>query len=124
MATTTVLQFMQKTADDEQIRQQLEQLLGAGDGDISNEAALDPQESEALKGERAPIVTHFAARHGYQFTVSDLIAVVEAFQKHQNGELSDEDFGKMLGIPTERAATHQNGMSRLTRYLSKTYLGY
>lgn len=124
MATTTVLQFMQKTADDARIRQQLEQLLGVGDGDISTEAALDPQESEALKGERAPVVADFAAKHGYQFTVSDLIAVVDAFQQHQNGELSDEDFSKMLGIPTERTTTHENGLRRLTRYLSKTYLGY
>ncbi|HEY9761398.1 MAG TPA: hypothetical protein V6D07_02675 [Trichocoleus sp.] len=124
MATTTVLQFMQKTADDGLIRQQLEQLLGVGDGDISNEAALDPQETEALKGERAPVVADFAAKHGYRFTASDLITVVEAFQKHQNGELSDEDFGKMLGIPTERTVTHEKGLKRLTRYLSKTYLGY
>ena len=53
MATATVLKFMQKTAEDEALRQQLESLLGVGDGNISSEADLDPAESEALKGDRA-----------------------------------------------------------------------
>jgi hypothetical protein len=37
MATATVLKFMQKTAEDETLRQQLEALLGVGDGNISTE---------------------------------------------------------------------------------------
>ncbi|MBD0266908.1 Nif11-like leader peptide family natural product precursor [Pseudanabaena sp. FACHB-2040] len=123
MATTTVLQFMQKTADDTAIREQLEQLLGVGDGDISTEAALDPQETEALKGERAPVVAEFAAQHGYPFSVEELITVVDAFQKHQTGQLSDEEFGRVLGVSTERAVKQEGGLRRLTRYLSRTYLG-
>lgn len=122
MATTTVLQFMQKTADDAALRQQLEALLGVGDGDISSEAELDPQESEALKGERAPVVTEFAAKNGYSFSVDDLVAVVDAFQKHQNGELSDAEFGAVLGVSAV-APQHEGGLKRLSRYLTKTYLG-
>jgi hypothetical protein len=53
IATTTVVKFMQKTADDRQLRDQLEALLGVGDGDISNEDALDKEESAALKGDRS-----------------------------------------------------------------------
>lgn len=124
MTTATVLQFMQKTADDAAIRQQLEQLLGVGDGDISTEAALDPQETAALKGERAPVVAEFAAQQGYPFSVDELINVVEAFQKHQAGELSDEAFSRLLGLSAEGTASHEGGLRRLSRYLSRTYLGY
>jgi len=45
MATATVLKFMQKTAEDEALRQQLETLSGVGDGNISSEADLDPAET-------------------------------------------------------------------------------
>jgi len=129
MATASVLQFMQKTAEDEALRHQLEELLGVGDGNISSEADLDPAETAALKGERAPVVAEFAAQKGYQFSVNDLISVVDAFEKHQLGELSDADFAKLVGISTtDRALLNDvsevtNPMKRLTCYLSKTYLG-
>ena len=129
MATASVLQFMQKTAEDEALLHQLEELLGVGDGNISSEADLDPTEAAALKGERAPVVAEFAAQKGYQFSVHDLISVVDAFEKHQLGELSDADFAKLVGISTsDRALLNEvsevtNPMKRLTRYLSKTYLG-
>ncbi|MBW4466993.1 MAG: hypothetical protein KME07_16335 [Pegethrix bostrychoides GSE-TBD4-15B] len=128
MATASVLQFMQKTAEDETLRHQLEELLGVGDGNISSEADLDPAESAALKGERAPVVAEFAAQQGYDFSVSDLIVVVDAFEKHQSGELSDADFAKLVGVSTSDTALVEgtkvtNPMKRLTRYLGKTYLG-
>jgi hypothetical protein len=122
MATATVLQFMQKTAEDEALRHQLETLLGVGDGNISSEAELDMAESEALKGERAPVVASFAAQNGYSFSVDELITVVDAFQKHQIGELSDDAFAKLVGVSTS-GETVDNPLKRLTRYLSKTYLG-
>lgn len=125
MATATVLRFMQKTAEDTALRQQLESLLGVGDGNISSETELDTAESEALKGERAPVVADFAAKNGFQFSVDELIAVVDAFQKHQAGEISDDAFANVLGvtIPAD-SNVHVNPLHRLTRYLSKTYLGY
>jgi hypothetical protein len=129
MATASVLQFMQKTAEDEALRHQLEELLGVGDGNISSETDLDPAESAALKGERAPVVVEFAAKSGYSFSVTDLITVVDAFEKHQAGELADSDFARLVGISTSDTATLNevsevtNPMKRLTRYLSKTYLG-
>lgn len=128
MATTTVLEFMQKTAEDEALRQQLEGLLGVGDGNISSEGELDAAESEALKGDRAPVVAEFAAQNGYPFSVDELVTVVDAFQKHQSGELSDQEFAGLLGLPlavyqeTPMAAV-TSPLQRLTRYLRKTYLG-
>lgn len=128
MATATVLKFMQKTAEDEALRQQLEALLGVGDGNISSEAELDAAESAAL-GERAPVVAEFAAQNGYSFTVNDLVTVVEAFRKHQSGELSDDDFADVLGVNVvdaegEPVPQVTNPMKRLARYLSRTYFGY
>jgi hypothetical protein len=129
MATSTVLQFMHKTAEDEALRQQLESLLGVGDGNISSATELDAAESEALKGERAPVVTDFAAKNGFQFSVDELITVVDAFQKYQSGDMSETDFAGLIGITTTGKAGSDNlasatkPMRRLTRYLSKTYLG-
>jgi len=127
MATATVLQFMQKTAEDQALRQQLETLLGVGDGNISSETELDAAETEALKGERAPIVAAFAAQNGYTFSANDLVTVVDAFQQHQSGVLSDEAFATLVGMSASNNATQidaaANLFKRLIRYLSKTYLG-
>jgi hypothetical protein len=121
MATATVVEFMQKTAEDRLLRQQLETLLGVGDGDISSEAALDADETAALKGEGAPIVTDFAAQYGFEFSVDDLVMVVDALEKHQAGELSDEVFTELVGVAVPKTLTPAK---RLLRYLSNTYLGY
>jgi len=128
MATATVLKFMQKTAEDLTLRQQLEALLGVGDGNISSEAELDAAESAAL-GERAPLVAEFAAQNGFTFSADELLSVVDAFQKHQAGELSDADFAAMLGISLAGESFDDkpgvtNPLKRLSRYLSRTYLGY
>jgi hypothetical protein len=121
MSTTTVVQFMQKTADDKLLRDQLEALLGVGDGDISSKTAIDPEEAAVLKGDHAPIVSEFAAQHGFEFSAEDLITVVDALEKHQAGQLSSEGFIQTVGVavPTTLAPTR-----RLLKFLSKTYLGY
>jgi len=127
MATATVLKFMQKTAEDETLRQQLEQLLGVGDGNISSEADLDAAESAALKGDRAPVVAQFAASNGYDFSVDELVTVVDAFQKHQAGEISDAAFASMIGIPTPvggGATPDVAGAAKVKRWFLKTYMGY
>lgn len=129
MATATVLKFMQKTAADQALRQKLEELLGVGDGDISSEEALDASESEALKGERAPVVAEFAAENGFMFSVNELITVVDAFQQHQTGKLSDQDFATLIGVsdPSQGKGDGltpvKKPLKRLTRYLGRTYLG-
>jgi hypothetical protein len=126
MATATVLKFMQKTAEDEALRQQLEKLLGVGDGNISSELNLDAAESAALKGERAPIVAEFAALNGFDFSVDELVMVVDAFQKHQAGELPDDAFASLIGI-SSTADTQESdlvGVAKVKRWFMKTYLGY
>jgi hypothetical protein len=120
MATTTVVKFMQKTAD-RQLRDQLEALLGVGDGEISNENALDNEESAALKGDRAPDVAEFAAQYGYEFSVDELVMVVDAIEKHHAGVLSDTVFTELVGTKVPKTL---NPSQRFFKYLSKTYLGY
>jgi hypothetical protein len=129
MATATVLEFMHKTAEDQALRQQLESLLGIGDGNISTETELDAAEAAALKGERAPIVAEFAAQKGYPFSVDDLVQVVDAFQQHQSGKLSDQDFADFLGMEmedepeVEELVVVVSPMRRFARYMGRTYLG-
>lgn len=124
MTTQAVLQFMQKTADNTALQQQLEQTLGCGDGDISSSVNLDPEESLALS-QRAPKVIELANNLGYHFSNADLLTVVDAFNRHQNGTLSDQEFAQLLGISREdnvRPAA-LNNVKRLANYLSQTYLG-
>ena len=124
MTTRTVLQFIQKTAENTVLQQQLEQLLGCGDGDISSSVNLDPEESVALS-QRAPKVVELAASMGYRFSADELSLVIDAFQQHQGGALSDEAFANFLGINpggSVRPAV-RNNVKRVANYLSKTYLG-
>ncbi|MDR7898406.1 hypothetical protein RHJ63_08800 [Thermosynechococcus sp. JY1334] len=128
MATAQVLAFMQKTAEDAQLRDELENLLGVGDGNISGAAELDAEELAALRGEMAPKVVDFASQHGFEFSTDELIQVVDSFAQHQAGEISDDEFSGILGVPiNSNHAEHKkqvaNPLQRLARYLSKTYLG-
>ncbi len=95
---TAVLNFMKKTAEDEQLRQQLADLMEVGDGDISSFAELDANELRVLKGERGALVAEFAAKHGFEFTMSDLLAVTDLFQKVQAGELREDEYEKFLNV--------------------------
>ena len=124
MTTKAVLQFMQKTADNTALQQQLEQLLGCGDGDISSSVNLDPEESLALS-QRAPKVIELAAAMGYRFSSNDLLTVIDAFNRHQSGNLSEQEFSALLGINTGEMVRPavRNNFKRLANYLSKTYLG-
>ncbi|MEO1403541.1 MAG: hypothetical protein AAFV72_20155 [Cyanobacteria bacterium J06635_1] len=124
MSNATVLKFMQQTAADDILRQQLEALLGVGDGDISSSAELDADESAALS-ERAPNVVEFAAQKGFQFSPDELLSVVNAFQQYQKGELSDSEFARQVGLAagTQLKAPTQGVFKRMSGYLCKTYLG-
>ncbi|QYO62294.1 hypothetical protein [Leptolyngbya sp. 7M] len=78
---------------------------------------------------RAPVVAQFAAQNGYSFSAEELVTVVEAFAKHQAGEMSDAEFANLIGLSSSDTETVNevsevtNPLKRLTRYLSKTYLG-
>jgi hypothetical protein len=120
MSTATVVKFMQKTAEDKLLREQLETLLGVGDGDISNNAELDAEESAALKGENAEIVAEIAAHYEYNFSADDLLMVVEALEKHQSGALSEEEFTKLVGVKVPKTLSP---VRKLMRFIGRTYLG-
>lgn len=127
MTTVAVVQFMRHSSEDQALRQQLEALLGVGDGDIS-ETELDEAEVEVLKG-RAPQVVEFAAQHGFEFSVAEMDIVVDVIQKHQKGELSDKDLATLVGASMADEVKSGNNsfvnqiFKRLIRYLGKTYLG-
>jgi len=98
MTTTKALQFMRRTAEDEQLQQHLGEVLGVGDGDISSQFELDPAEAEALTGDRAPLVVKLASQQGFNFSVDDLRTVVDAFGRYQLGELSEAEFSQRIGL--------------------------
>lgn len=98
MSTAQAIEFMQKTAEDETLRQEVESLLGVGDGDISSIDNLDAEEAQALKGKRGSLVIELAGKNGFEFSVDELITVVDAFEKCQSGELSSEEFAQIKGL--------------------------
>lgn len=128
-AISNILLFMENTAEDPILQAKLEQILGVGDGNISSESELDSDEAAVLKGDQAPIVAEFATAQGFPFSAADLVMVVEAFEQHQAGSLSDTDFAVFLGntIPDTTHDDHvqkvTTPLKRLSSYLGRTYLG-
>ena len=53
------------------------------------------------------------------------MSVIDAFQKHQGGEISDDEFAKVLGIVVPSASEGgMAGVSKLKKWFTRTYLGY
>jgi hypothetical protein len=96
-----VLDFMKKTSEDAALRDELKHILEVGDGDIGDFSQLDADEANALKSGRGVLVAEYAAKHGYYFTLSDLLAVTDAFERVQAEELSVEDFERFLDVKVE-----------------------
>ncbi len=111
---------MQTTAANDKIRLQLEALLGVGDGDISSPAELDPLESAALKN-RGFLVTEFAQKQGFTFSVDELSTVIDALESYQTGGLSAQYFKTQTGAELPQGLPP---LKRMVKFLSKTYLGY
>ena len=93
-----VLEFLKKTATDDQLRDELAALISVGDGDISSFSELDADELQVLKSERGALVAELAAKYGFDFTMSDLLAVIDLFQRVQAGELSAHEYEKFLRL--------------------------
>lgn len=96
-----VLDFMKKTSEDSAFREEMRKILNVGDGDISDFSELDADEMAALKSERGAVVAEFAARHGFLFTLADLLAVSDVFRRVQAGELSKDEFEKFLNLEVQ-----------------------
>ena len=115
-----VLDFMQKTAEDADFQAQLQEILSVGDGDISDFNALDPDEVQALQGSRGALVAEFAASRGFMFTLADLLAVIDAFQRVQAGELTSEEFDKFLSLNVQS----KKFFPFIDKVVSMTYKGF
>jgi hypothetical protein len=89
-----VLMFFRQTAEDDRLREGLKDILQTGDGDISDFASLDAGEAQALLGARGALVAEFAGRHGLTCTMADLFAVLDAFRRLKDGEMSVDAFDK------------------------------
>jgi len=114
-----ILRFLERTATDPSVQAELKTLLEAGDGDVSDFSRLDEEELRALKTARGAIVAEFAAGLGYQFRLSELHAVLDAFQRLKQGELSTEAFAEFV-------SEHGSGAGVLPAIKSvaeMTYLG-
>ncbi|MBP6682529.1 MAG: Nif11-like leader peptide family natural product precursor [Halioglobus sp.] len=97
-SSSQVLDFMKKTAEDPGFREKLKEILNTGDGDISDVSQLDADEMEALTGARGALVAEFAAAHGFLFTMSDLLAVTDAFARVQSKQISSDEFARFLDL--------------------------
>ena len=115
-----VLDFMKKTSEDVELRDQLKGILGVGDGDIGDFSQVDADEANALKSGRGVLVAEFAAKNGYLFTLSDLLAVTDAFERVQANELSVEDFERFLDVKVDGA----DFFPRIANVVSMTYKGF
>jgi hypothetical protein len=114
-----VLDFMRKTAESSAFREQLKDILSAGDGDISDFAQLDADELQALRSGRGALVAEFAARQGYVFTMADLLAVTDAFHRVQSKEISRDEFHKFLDLDVKS----KDFFPFIENVVSMTYLG-
>ena len=115
-----VLDFMKKTSEDAELKGQLKEILGVGDGDIGDFSQVDPDEASAIRSGRGVLVAEFAANHGYVFTLSDLLAVTDAFERVQAEELSVEDFERFLDVKVDGA----DFFPQIANVVSMTYKGF
>ena len=119
-SATQVLDFMKRTSEDAEIRDELKEILEVGDGDIGDFTEVDAEEANALKSGRGVLVAEFAAKHGYIFTLSDLLAVTDAFERVQAGELNAQEFERFLSVNVNSAEF----FPFISNVVSMTYKGF
>ena len=115
-----VLDFMKKSSEDAVLREQLKEILDVGDGDIGDFSEIDEEEANALRSGRGVLVAEFAAKHGFIFTLSDLLAVTDAFERVQAGQLSTEEFEKFLSVSVDGS----DYFPFISNVVSMTYKGF
>ena len=98
-----VVRFLQKSHDDADLRGKLQEIIG-GDGDVSSPEELDSSEAGNLIGARSARVVALATSEGFRFTISDLSAVIGAFQLVEQGTLSLESCKRILGFADSAAS--------------------
>jgi hypothetical protein len=72
-----------------------------------------------LRSGRGALVAEFAAKHGFVFTLADLIAVTDAFQRVRSNELSTDEFDKFLSLEVKS----KDFFPAIENVVSMTYKG-
>ena len=67
-----------------------------------------------------PVVAEVAARHAFIFTLSELMAVTDAFQRVQSGALTSEEFDKFLSLSVKS----KDFFPFIENVVSMTYKGF
>lgn len=114
-----VLEFFKQAANDDALKNELANILATGDGDVSKPDEMDAEELHALRSERGALVADLAAKHGFKFTISDLLAVTDAFQRVQAGEMSEDTFARYL-----KSNKSSNVLPLVGNVVDMTYKGF
>jgi len=104
-STAQVVQFMEKTGEHQVLQQELKNILGVGDGDISTIDELDAEEMAALKSPKNSLVVQLAAKYNFYFSIADLNTVLNIFEQQKLGEIYPADFVQLTGISDQKKET-------------------
>lgn len=104
-STAQVVQFMEKTGEHQVLQQELKNILGVGDGDISTIDELDAEEMAALKSPKNSLVVQLAAKYNFYFSKADLNTVLNIFEQQKLGKISPAYFVQLTGISDQKKET-------------------
>lgn len=96
MSIEHAIAFMEKTATDQLLQQQLQGIMLPGKADTSSLDKLDGAESTVLPDRQGTAVLKLAATYGFEFSLDELMQVVGMFAKHQSGEISEAEFTEFI----------------------------
>lgn len=114
-----VLEFFKQAANDDALKNELANILATGDGDVSKPDEMDAEELHALRSGRGALVADLAAKHGFKFTISDLMAVTDAFQRVRAGEMSEATLARYL-----KSNKSSNVLPLVGKVVDMTYKGF
>lgn len=90
----------------------------------------DPAQEEAVKRavegkeDQAAAVVAAASEHGYDFTAKEFVEVIDAFRRHEQGELNEEELAKVAGGALVKPGAEATGGFRIRRDLDLLGLRY
>lgn len=96
MSIEQAIAFMEKTAADRSLQQQLQGIMLPGKADTSSLDKLEGAESTALPDRQGTAVLKLAATYGFDFSLDELMQVIDIFAKHQSGEISEAEFTEFI----------------------------
>jgi hypothetical protein len=96
MSIEQAIAFMEKTAADRSLQQQLQEIMLPGKADTSSLDKWEGAESTPLPDPQGTAVLKLAANYGFEFSLDELIQVIDMFAKHQSGEISEAEFTEFI----------------------------